>query len=65
MTGARALWLVVALALLAVAGIVGMLLAEHGWDGLFFALTALPPAVGAGCWWRLRAPRDAAAGDRR
>jgi hypothetical protein len=50
MTGARAMWLVMALALVSVAGIVGMLLAEGGWDWLFFAMTALPLA--AGSWFR-------------
>ncbi len=54
MTGARAIWLVLALALLALAGIVGMLLADGGWDWLFFAMLLLPPAVGAWQWWRLR-----------
>jgi len=53
MTGARAMWLVVALALVSVAGIVGMLLAESGWDGLFFAMTALPLAAGLWFWWRV------------
>ncbi|SBV36688.1 hypothetical protein STPYR_11618 [uncultured Stenotrophomonas sp.] len=54
-TGARAMWQVVALAAVSVAGIVGMLLAEGGWDGLFFAMTALPLA--AGLWFRHRAGR--------
>ncbi|MFT3762235.1 MAG: hypothetical protein QM761_06405 [Pseudoxanthomonas sp.] len=54
MTGARAIWLVSLLALVAIAGIVGMLLAGGGWDWLFFAMAALPPAVGGWCWWRLR-----------
>jgi len=52
MTGARAMWLVVALALVSVAGIVGMLLAESGWDGLFFAMMALPLAAGLWFWRR-------------
>lgn len=57
MTGARAMRLVIVLALLAVGGIVGMLLADGGWDWLFFAMTALPLTVGAGCGWRLRSRR--------
>ena len=52
MTGARAMWLVVALAAVSVAGIVGMLLAEGGWDWLFFAMTALPLAAGLWFWRR-------------
>ncbi|MGB3394347.1 MAG: hypothetical protein WA956_11075 [Stenotrophomonas sp.] len=55
MTGARAMWLVVALAAVSVAGIVGMLLAESGWDWLFFAMAALP--LPAGLWFRHRAAR--------
>ncbi|MFT3907053.1 MAG: hypothetical protein QM718_12160 [Steroidobacteraceae bacterium] len=65
MSGARALWLIVGLAWLAVGGIVGMLLAESGWDWLFFALTASPLVVGAWQWWRLRASRDDVAEDAR
>ena len=40
---------VLALALLSVAGIIGMLLVDSGWDWAFFALAALPLAVGG---WR-------------
>lgn len=54
MTGARAIRRILLLALLALGGIVGMLLAGGGWDWLFFAMTALPLLVGACCWWRLR-----------
>lgn len=47
MTGARALWLVVLLALLSVAGIVGMLLADSALaDGALFLVAALPLAAG-------------------
>lgn len=44
--------LVAALALLAIAGIVGMLLSESAWDAAFFAMAACPLAFGA--WRRLR-----------
>ncbi len=54
MTGRRTLALVLLLALAAIAGIVGMLLAEGGWDLLFLAMTALPLLVGG---WRWRAQR--------
>lgn len=57
MTGRRALGLVIVLALLAMAGIVGMLLATRGWDVLFFLMTAAPLILGAGLWarhWRGR-----------
>ncbi|UYC10636.1 hypothetical protein [Xanthomonas sp. CFBP 8445] len=54
MTGLRALCLLVVLALAAVGGIVGMLLAEGALDRLCFALAASPLLVGAGCWWWLR-----------
>lgn len=60
MTGARALCLVLALALVAIGGIVGMLLADGAWDRAYFAMTALPLLVGAGCGWRMRrTPHDA------
>ncbi|KAF1049782.1 hypothetical protein [Xylophilus sp.] len=62
MTGARTLAAAVALALACVGGIVGMLLADGGWDWLFFAMTALPLAVGAWRWWRLRVPAARGAG---
>lgn len=65
MTGARALCLVLALALVAIGGIVGMLLAEGAWDRLCFAMTALPLLVGAGCCWRMRRSRSDAARPRR
>lgn len=50
MTGRRALGLVIVLALLAMAGIVGMLLATRGWDVLFFLMTAAPLMLGAALW---------------
>ncbi len=60
MTGARAIWLVVALAICAIVGIAGMLLVEGGWDRVFFGMALLPLAVGASRrWWRQR-PTDAA-----
>ena len=51
----KTLRLVLVLALLSVAGIVGMLLTDSGWDWAFFALTGLPLAVGG---WRYVAERD-------
>lgn len=62
MTGLRALCLLVALALAAVGGIVGMLLAEGVLDRLCFALAVSPLLAGVGCWWWLR--RSGAAGKR-
>lgn len=51
MTGARALIVVALLALLSIAGIVGMLLVEDGLaDGVLFLIAALPLA--AGYWLR-------------
>ncbi len=47
---------VVLLALVGAGGLVGMLLADGGWDTLFFALTALPLMVGG---WRAYALRKA------
>lgn len=46
-------WLLV-LALMAIAGIVGMLLTEGAWDRLSFALAALPLAIGAWRGWTHR-----------
>ncbi|MET0548176.1 MAG: hypothetical protein ABW002_02735 [Xanthomonas sp.] len=54
MTGLRALCLLSVLALAAIGGIVGMLLAEGALDRLCFALAAAPLLVGAGCGWWLR-----------
>lgn len=54
MTGARALAVVTALALLAATGIVGMLLAGGAADVAFFAMTMLPLIVGGACAWRFR-----------
>lgn len=51
MRGRRTLVIVVLLALLSMGGIVGLLLAEGGWDVVFFGVAALPLGVGA---WRLR-----------
>lgn len=61
MTGARALWRLLALAALAVTGIVGMLLAAGVWDALFFALAAAPLLVGIGYWHHMRRVRTATA----
>lgn len=44
-TARRTMGLVLVLALLSIAGLIGMLLAGGGWDLAFFALTALPLAV--------------------
>ncbi|WP_165797374.1 hypothetical protein [Solimonas fluminis] len=49
MRARKTLWRVLAMALLSVAGIIGMLLVDSGWDGAFLALAALPLAVGG---WR-------------
>lgn len=57
MTGRHALGLVIVLALLAMAGIVGMLLAIRCWDGLFFLMTAAPLILGAGLWTQHRRGR--------
>lgn len=54
MNGRRTMLLVAALALLSIAGIVGMLLADGAWDGCFLALTALPLIVGS---WRVHTLR--------
>lgn len=59
MSGRRALIILVVLALVCDAGIVGMLLSDNGWDWLFLAMAALPLAFGVWCW-RAR-HRDAAA----
>lgn len=53
MTGVRAIWLVLALALLTISGIIGMLLAQECLDALFFAMASAPLVVGAGYWWWL------------
>lgn len=54
MMGQKTLRLVLVMALLSIAGIIGMLLVDSGWDWAFFALTALPLAVGG---WRYVAER--------
>jgi hypothetical protein len=46
MTGRRAMWLIVALALASASGIIAMLLSDGPWDAICFALAALPLAVG-------------------
>lgn len=57
MTGQRALALVIVLALLSVAGIVGMLLVEAGGaDGVLLLVAALPLAAGALLYWNHRDP---------
>lgn len=55
MMGQKTLRLVLVMALLSIAGIIGMLLVDSGWDWAFFALTALPLAVGG---WRYVVERD-------
>lgn len=56
MTGSRAMTLVIALAVLSVAGIVGMLLVDGGaLDAALFVVAALPLAAGG---WLYRAHRD-------
>jgi hypothetical protein len=54
MTGQRAMVAVLALAVLSIAGIVGMLVVESGaWDGALFAVAALPLLAGGyACWTR-------------
>jgi hypothetical protein len=47
MTGQKTLRLVLLMALLSIAGIIGMLLVDSALDWLGFALAALPLAVGA------------------
>lgn len=59
--GRRTMRRVVALALLAMAGIIGMLLVENAWDWLFLAMAALPLGVGAWCWRAQRRAKDATA----
>lgn len=55
MTGARTMMAAVLMALLSLAGIVGMLVAEAGaWDVVFFFLALLPFMVAAACWWLWR-----------
>ncbi len=54
MSGVKNLRLVLVMALLSAAGIIGMLLVDSAWDWVFFALTALPLAVGG---WRYVAER--------
>jgi bacteriorhodopsin len=54
MNGRRTLALVLVLALICIAGIVGMLLSDSALDWLFFAMTAAPLLIGA---WRWRASR--------
>lgn len=51
MNGRRTLALVLVLALICIAGIVGMLLSESSLDWLFFAMTAAPLLIGAWRWW--------------
>lgn len=51
----RTLRLVLGMALLSVAGIIGMLLVDSALDWVFFALTALPLAVGGWRYWVHRA----------
>lgn len=54
MNGRNTLRGVLVLMLCAIAGIVGMLVAEGIWDRAFFALTALPLVLGGWRAWRHR-----------
>lgn len=54
MNGRRTLALVLVLALICIAGIVGMLLSDSALDWLFFAMTAAPLLIGAWRWWKSR-----------
>ncbi len=56
MTGSRTMLTAVAMALLCMAGLVGMLLLEGGWDVPFFLLAVLPLVIGLAAMWR-RTPR--------
>lgn len=50
MIGRRAITVLVVMALVCDAGIVGMLLSNSGWDWLFLAMATAPLAFGAWCW---------------
>ncbi len=55
MTGQRAMVAVLTLAVLSIAGIVGMLVVESGaWDGALFAVAALPLVAGGHAYWSRR-----------
>lgn len=54
MTNWRGLKVLVVLALLSAAGIIGMLLTDGIWDAVFLVLTALPLVIGG---WRAYALR--------
>lgn len=55
MSARRRLLRVTQLALLAAAGIIGMLLADGVWDAVCFVLAALPLLIGGWRAWTLRA----------
>ncbi|WP_269791072.1 hypothetical protein [Stenotrophomonas sp. Iso1] len=53
MTGKRAIIVITSMAILSIIGLIGMLVAEGGWDVCFFLLAILPLVVGAvGLWHR-------------
>ncbi|MPZ20789.1 MAG: hypothetical protein GEV06_23195 [Luteitalea sp.] len=47
MTGRRAMWLIVALALASAGGIIATLLTDGPWDAICLVLAALPLAIGS------------------
>lgn len=54
MNGRKALWLVVLLALIGIAGIVGMLLVGGIWDSALLLLAATPLLLGGWRAWTMR-----------
>ena len=59
MTGTRALWLVVVLAVASAAGIVGLLVSQEGGSWWLLALAAVPLIVGGWRAWALRGASSA------
>ena len=59
MTGARAMWMIVLMALLCMVGLAGMVVADGAWDVGYFGLAMLPLIVGVICafHWRNRTRR--------
>lgn len=51
MTGKRTILVTAVLAILSVAGLIGMLVVEGAWDVSFFALAIMPLLVGFVSWW--------------